>query len=168
MSADLTTKVGIASISPGGQHLIYSIRDGGEDELTFKVRNLVTGEDREDVLPRALYSNVHFAHNGLGFYYVYRSRVNGPRLKFHLLGDDMTNDPELFGEGIGPESFINVRHLEQDHFRILKGSGDVPALPFWGPAALILAIGGVAFAALSISRRNSTPPAFSGSASRPT
>src|SRR5262245_14721277 len=45
LSADLTTRVDLLSLSSDGKHLLYSIRDGGEDEIEVRVRDLEAGAD---------------------------------------------------------------------------------------------------------------------------
>lgn len=116
LAPDGTTSVSIRDFSRDGSIMLYAIRDGGRDEVQLRVRDLVTGADRADDLPTALYGNVSFNPEGTGFYYVHRSRQVGPRLRFHLLGTPVGDDEELFGSlaadahgeerGIGPESFL--------------------------------------------------------------
>ena len=68
LRADGTTSIGIQGFSPDGGLLLYSIRDGGRDELEVRVRDLSSGEDLPDGLPTALYSSVAFTSDGTGFY----------------------------------------------------------------------------------------------------
>ncbi len=112
MSADLTTRVDILSPSPEGKYLLYSVRDGGEDEIEVRVRDLEAGADLPDRLPRALYDSVFFSKDGEGFYYTHRSRETGSRVRFHRLGSPMDEDRILFGEGIAPTSFVETLELE--------------------------------------------------------
>ena len=103
---DGTTSVSIRDFSPDGNLMIYAIRDGGQDELEIRVRDLTTGEDLPDRLPNFLYGGTSFNPDGTGFYYVSRSRETGGRVRLHMLGTDMSEDSELFGEGHGPEKFV--------------------------------------------------------------
>ena len=105
---DGTTSVSIRDFSPDGTLMLYAIRDGGQDELMIRIRDLTTGEDLPDRLPNFLYGSTFFDPDGTGFYYTWRSRQVGPRVRHHTLGTDMDQDTELFGEGHGPEKFINV------------------------------------------------------------
>ncbi|WP_423925173.1 prolyl oligopeptidase family serine peptidase [Candidatus Palauibacter sp.] len=104
---DGTTSVDIQDFSPDGQLMLYGIRDGGRDEREFRVRDLEGGEDLPDRLPTYLYGNISFDPEGDGFYYSRRSRETGARIRYHRLGTDMEEDEELFGEGHGPERFVN-------------------------------------------------------------
>ncbi|HSF15526.1 MAG TPA: prolyl oligopeptidase family serine peptidase [Vicinamibacteria bacterium] len=119
MSADLTTKVEILSVSSDGRLLLYGLRDGGQDEIEVRLRDVEAGEDLGDRLPTALYSGVAFGRNDEGFYYTHRSRVDGPRVKFHVLGDPLENDETIFGEGYGPTSFVNAREVGDGKYVVL-------------------------------------------------
>ncbi len=118
LRADGTTSVGIQGFSPDGSLMLYSIRDGGRDEIEFRVRDLNAGEDLPDRLPTALYSSVAFTSDGAGFYYTHRSRQTGPRVRRHVLGTDMAEDVELFGAGIGPTAFINASEVDEGRYLI--------------------------------------------------
>ncbi len=111
LSPDHTTRVDILSLSPDGKHLLYSLRDGGEDEIEVRLRDLEAGADLADRLPRALYSSVSFAKSGEGFYYTHRSRQVGPRVRFHRVGSPVEEDEEIFGDGIEPTSFLETLEL---------------------------------------------------------
>ena len=118
LRADGTTSVGIQGFSPDGNLMLYSIRDGGPDEIEVRVRDLNSGEDLPDRLPTALYSSVAFTSDGTGFYYTHRSRQSGPRVRRHVLGTDMSEDVELFGAGIGPTAFINASEVDEGRYLI--------------------------------------------------
>ncbi|MDE2805631.1 MAG: prolyl oligopeptidase family serine peptidase [Gemmatimonadota bacterium] len=105
---DGTTSVSIRDFSPDGNLMMYAIRDGGQDEVMIRIRDLTTGEDLPDRLPNFLYGSTFFDPDGTGFYYTWRSREVGPRVRHHTLGTDIAEDTELFGAGHGPETFINA------------------------------------------------------------
>jgi prolyl oligopeptidase len=111
MSEGQTTRVDIMSVSPDGKLLIYSVRDGGQDEVEVRIRDVEKGADRPEHLPSALYSSVSFNESGTGFYYSRRSRETGARIHFHEMGSDTGEDREIFGKGYGPTSFINVSEV---------------------------------------------------------
>ena len=118
LRADGTTSVGIQGFSPDGSLMLYSIRDGGPDEIEVRVRDLAAGEDLPDRLPTALYGSVAFTSDGSGFYYTHRSRQTGPRVRRHVLGTDMSEDVELFGAGIGPTAFVNASEVDSGRYLI--------------------------------------------------
>jgi prolyl oligopeptidase len=116
MSPDHTTRVDIEAISEDGRLMIYSVRDGGQDEVEINVRDVETGEDLPDHLPRALYSSIAFDQSGTGFYYSRRSRQTGARIRHHTFGTALEDDPVLFGEGYGPTSFVSMSQEEDGRF----------------------------------------------------
>ena len=113
MSLGRTTRVDILSVHRDGELLLYSIRDGGQDEIEIRVREVDKGVDLPERLPRGLYASIAFAKDGSGFYYTRRSRTYGPRVLFHHLGTDIEDDVELFGDEYGPTSFINISELDE-------------------------------------------------------
>lgn len=115
---DGTTAVGVESISPDGKLLLYSVRDGGPDEITLHVRDLAAGKDLPDSLPNALYASLSFTPDNRGIYYVHRSRTVGPRFKRHQLGSDVASDSVLFGDALPPTHFLGVSFAEGGRYRI--------------------------------------------------
>ena len=112
------TPVSIMDFSPDGTLMMYSIRQGGADEIAVRIRNLQSGEDLPDGLADALYSGVEFDGSGTGFYYTYRSRETGPRIRHHTLGQDFSEDEEIWGEGYGPTAFIGMDIVADGKYRI--------------------------------------------------
>ena len=110
---------GIVDISPDGSLLLFSIRDGGLDEISVRLLDLETLEERPDRLPEALYGTVAFDGEGEGFYYVHRSREEGPRARFHRFGTPAAEDEEIFGEGYGPETFLRLEEIEDGRWLLL-------------------------------------------------
>ena len=108
---DGTTSVGIEGFSADGRLMLWSIRDGGPDEIRVKVRDLTTGADLRDSLPTALYASLAFTPDGTGLTYVHRSRQVGPRHKLHRFGTPLSADSTLFGAGLAPTAFLGVSPL---------------------------------------------------------
>ena len=109
----------IVDISPDGSLLLYRIRDGGLDEISVRLLDLETLEERPDRLPEALYGTIAFDGKGEGFFYVHRSREDGPRARYHRLGTEMSEDQEIFGEGFGPETFLRLEEIEDGRLLLL-------------------------------------------------
>ena len=104
--------------SSDGSLMLYSVRQGGADEVAVHVRDMETGEDLPDHLPNALYSGVEFDEDGSGFYYTHRSRLTGPRIRHHTLGEDPAADEEIWGEGYEPTAFIGMDIIDGGRYRI--------------------------------------------------
>ncbi len=103
--------LGIVSVSPDGQRLLYSVRIGGEDETTVRLRDLGRNVDLDFELPRALNDQVFFAKDGSGIYYIVRDRSAGSRIRFHRFGADRADDALVFGESVGPRSFVRADQI---------------------------------------------------------
>ncbi|NCG32035.1 MAG: prolyl oligopeptidase family serine peptidase [Proteobacteria bacterium] len=112
------TLIEMMGASPDQTLMLYSIRQGGADELEIRIRNLETGEDLPDYLPNALYGGVQFDEEGTGFYYTHRSRVDGPRVRHHTLGEDSSEDEEIWGEGYGPEVCASMNRVGGGRYRL--------------------------------------------------
>ena len=115
---DGTTSVGIEGLTPDGSLLLYSVRDGGPDEITVKLRDLRTGQDLPDSLPRALYASLGFDGAGRGFHYVHRSRIDGPRYRYHRIGTSPAVDSMLYGAGLPPTHFLAATTAAEGRYRI--------------------------------------------------
>ena len=112
LSADYTHILDIVSVSPDGRRLLYNVRVGGEDETTVRLRDLEQDVDLDFELPRALNDQAFFARDGSGIYYTIRDRNDGSRVRFHAFGTDREDDALVFGEGIGPRSFVRAEQLD--------------------------------------------------------
>jgi prolyl oligopeptidase len=118
LRGDGTTSVAIEGFSGDGALMMYSVRDGGPDEITVKLRDLRAGRDLPDSLPRALYAALSFASHGRGFYYVHRSRLEGPRYRYHHIGSSPGSDSLLYGDGLPPTHFLGVTTAVTGRYRV--------------------------------------------------
>ncbi len=98
LSPDYTTSVALRDISDDGRLVAYSVREGGVDEVSIRLRDVDTGEDLPDVLPPARYGAVALTPDGEGFYYERYGDVT-LRVMYHALGSDPSADRQIFGEG---------------------------------------------------------------------
>jgi prolyl oligopeptidase len=102
LSDDGTVALAGTAISEDGRLLAYGIADGGSDWRTWKVRDVRTGEDLEDVIQWVKFSGIAWTPDGSGFFY---GRYDAPkegeeltgtnenqRLYFHQLGTPQTQD----------------------------------------------------------------------------
>ena len=98
MSEEHTTSVSLADISHDGSLVVYEVREGGVDEVSIRVMDVATREDRPDVLPAARYGVVSLTPDMKGFFYERYGDVT-PRVMYHALGTDPSEDRMLFGDG---------------------------------------------------------------------
>jgi hypothetical protein len=106
LSDDHTTSISLEDISEDGRWIAWGIRRGGEDEVEIRIRNVDSGEDLPDRLPRALYNSVDFSPDNTGFYYAARDRDTGTRVRYHRIGQDRSEDTEIFGAGLDPDLWV--------------------------------------------------------------
>ena len=119
LSPDKTASVTLLDVSGDGRLVAYGIRQGGEDELVVKLRDVDTGKDLPDTMPRARYHSLSLTPDRSGFYYARHDRVTGPRVLYHALGQEPASDQVLFGEGEGPEKIIASSLSEDGRYLVL-------------------------------------------------
>jgi prolyl oligopeptidase len=105
MSQDHTVSVVILDVSSDGTLLAYGVRRGGEDEVSVHLLDVHTGELLPDQLPEARYFGVSLAPDNSGFYYS-KHDEKGPRIYYHPMGTNPSQDKEIFGNGYGPEKIV--------------------------------------------------------------
>jgi len=115
-----TTRFDIVALADDGSLMIYSERDGGQDEVTLRVRDLRRGVDLPDSLPLSLYGSILLDDDAGGFHYVKRSREVGPRLLYHRMGTPVARDTVVFGEGYGPETFLGVSRVDDGRYFVYE------------------------------------------------
>src|SRR5579862_5323073 len=69
LSKDHSTTAEYLDASADGRLVAYLIRKGGEDETVVRIRDMVSGHNLPDGLPRGNYWSFSMAPDGSGFYY---------------------------------------------------------------------------------------------------
>ncbi|WP_442508245.1 prolyl oligopeptidase family serine peptidase [Novipirellula sp. SH528] len=102
LSEDGTVALGSTVTTQDGKFMAYSLADGGSDWRTWKVREVATGNDLEDIVRWSKFSGIAWMPDASGFFYArYTAPVEGQeltgtnenqRLYFHRLGDDQSKD----------------------------------------------------------------------------
>ena len=121
LSADHTTSVNLLDVSDDGALVVYGIREGGQDEISIRLRDVATRQDLPDVLPKARYGTPSLTPDKKGFYYVKWTK-EGPRVFHHLIGADPAGDKLLFGEGYGPEKIIGASLSDDGRWLVITVS----------------------------------------------
>ena len=107
LSADHSTSVGFADISEDGALVAYTVRQGGEDEVTVKLLEVIGRRELPDALPRARYAGIALTADKKAIYYS-KQTAEGPRVFRHRMGTDPAADEKLFGDGYAPDKIISV------------------------------------------------------------
>lgn len=68
-SADGTTAVSAVGVSDDGTLLAYATSDSGSHWLTWRVRDVATGEDLADLIEWSKFSGAAWRSDGSGFFY---------------------------------------------------------------------------------------------------
>ncbi|UBV42758.1 prolyl oligopeptidase family serine peptidase [Deinococcus taeanensis] len=122
LSADGTVALGGLSVSRDGQVLAYATQSGGSDWLTWRVRDVPSGQDRPDELLWSKFSGAEWHPDGTGFYYsAYDAPLPGgtltgtnsqQRLMFHRLGTPQVQDTLVIARPDQPTWGFSARVTE--------------------------------------------------------
>jgi len=118
LSPDRSTSVQLEDVSDDGTLLAYGVRKGGQDEVSVHLLNVETRTDLADVLPNARYESVSIKPDKTGMYYS-RHTSAGPRVYYHPLGTDPSQDAEIFGKGYDAGKGIGADVSEDGRYLIL-------------------------------------------------
>ena len=135
LSKDGTIALGGLGISEDGRYLAWSTSDGGSDWRSWRVRDVDSGKDFDDLIQWSKFSGASWTHDDAGFYY---SRYDEPKegeeleqanyyqkLYYHRLGTPQSEDrlvyerPDHKDWGVGAEVSEDGRYLILD---ISKGT----------------------------------------------
>ncbi|QDT08987.1 Prolyl endopeptidase precursor [Planctomycetes bacterium K23_9] len=103
LSEDGTVALSGTVTTEDGKLMAYALADGGSDWRTWKVRDVATGKDLDDVIKWVKFSSIAWKPDGSGFFYSrYAAPVEGEELLatnenqkmyFHVIGTDQSADP---------------------------------------------------------------------------
>lgn len=106
LSVDGTTAVTALEANEDGTKLAYATSTAGSDWRTWRVRDVATGVDLDDVVEWSKLSTVAWKKDGSGFYYAameqpllgaeYTEQSRLKRIFFHRLGDHQSQDELVF------------------------------------------------------------------------
>jgi len=113
LSADGTVAVSGAEVSDDGRLLAYATSAGGSDWQTWRVRDVATGKDTDDVIEWSKFSGAAWRKDATGFYYCALDRPEAgreylavdslQRIFFHRIGTDQTEDELVFARPEQPD-----------------------------------------------------------------
>ncbi|HVV16274.1 MAG TPA: prolyl oligopeptidase family serine peptidase [Polyangia bacterium] len=115
--ADATRAIDWWFPSDDGTRVAYGISADGSEESTLRVRDVASGRDLPDVIPRTRACSLVWMPDGRGFYYTRYPRPGEVpageetyhRSVFHhRLGDDPARDVKVFGDGRDRTDWPNV------------------------------------------------------------
>ena len=132
-SADGTVALSSWAPTRDGSLVAYSVADGGSDWRTWRVRDVSTGEDLEDVVRWVKFSGIAWMPDKSGFFYArYDAPAEGEeltgtnenqRLYFHALGTSQDQDQLVYQRedqpqwGFSPSVTDDGRYLVIENWR---------------------------------------------------
>jgi len=140
------------SVSDDGNLLAYALADAGSDWMTWKVRDVATGRDRDDLVKWSKFSTASWTKDGNGFFYGrYPEPKEGEDLRasnyfqklyYHVLGTPQSEDQLVyerpdekewkFGNAVtddGKYLVIEISKSTDDRNRLLYKQLDKPHAP---------------------------------------
>ncbi|MGH8887151.1 MAG: prolyl oligopeptidase family serine peptidase [Egibacteraceae bacterium] len=113
LSPDGTVALAATALSADGALLAHATSVAGSDWMTWRVRDVETAKDRDDVLEWSKFTAAAWTHDGVGFFYgvydppaadaVYEQRNLNQRLHYHRLGDPQAADRLVIARPDQPE-----------------------------------------------------------------
>jgi oligopeptidase B len=91
-------RVAVREPSPDGRLLAYSVDLSGDEVYELRFRDLSTGTDLPDVLPRTCYGGAWSADSGTFFYVVHDQAYRPYQVRRHRLGTSPADDPVVLQE----------------------------------------------------------------------
>lgn len=129
----------VASVE--GDRLAYLLSTGGDEESRLYVLDVATGAPIDGPIDRCRYSAVAWRPGGEQLFYVRRLPVDAVpageesfhrRVYRHVVGADPEQDVEVFGAGLDPTNYYDVRVSHDGRWLIVSASaGTAPRDDVW-------------------------------------
>lgn len=149
LSPDGTVALSGLSVTKDGQKVAYALAEAGSDWITWRVKDVRTGQDTPDLIRWSKFSGAEWTPDGTGFFYGrFPEPKPGDDLKaanffqkvyFHVLGTDQAQDRLVWNDDDhkdwradatvtddGAYLILTVGKGTDDKFRILYRPLDVP------------------------------------------
>jgi prolyl oligopeptidase len=130
LSEDGTIALTELAVSPDGRLLAYACSDGGSDWMTWRIRDIGTGDDLPDLLEWSKFSTAVWAPGATAlFYAAYEAPATGrellaesrvPRIMRHVLGTDPANDTLVFSAADHPDRVAHISATDDGRFLVVS------------------------------------------------
>lgn len=130
LSREGTVALSGYAISEDGSLMAYGLSDAGSDWQTWRVRDVATGQDRDDRLDWIKFSRASWAHDGSGFYYArFDAPADGNRLTainefqklyFHKLGTLQSQDTLVYDRKDHPKWEFSAEVTDDGRFLVVS------------------------------------------------
>lgn len=130
LSEDGTVSLASIKVSDDGQYVAYGLADGGSDWRTWKVRNVASGKDTDDLVQWVKFSSIAWKPDGSGFFYGrYAEPIEGKellasnenqQLYFHALGTDQSQDTLVLSRPDHPKWGFSPTVTEDGRYLVIQ------------------------------------------------
>jgi prolyl oligopeptidase len=130
LAKDGTIALGGLTASDDAKLIAYGLAASGSDWQQWKVRDVETGKDREDVLNWIKFSGASWKKDGSGFFYgrydkpdeknKLRTQVYNQKIFFHQLGTPQAQDKLIYDRPDQKEWLFGAEVTEDGHYLIIS------------------------------------------------
>src|SRR6266513_5458113 len=129
LAKDGTIALGGLDVTEDAGLMAYGLANAGSDWQQWKVRDVTTGKDRQDLLDWVKFSNASWKKDGSGFFYSrydkpdekdkLRSQVYNHKLFFHQLGTPQSQDKLIYERPDQKEWLFNAEVTDDGRYLII-------------------------------------------------
>jgi prolyl oligopeptidase len=130
LAKDGTIALGGLDVTDDARLMAYGLATAGSDWQQWKVRDVGTGKDRQDLLDWVKFSNTSWKKDGSGFFYSrydkpdeknkLRSQVYNHKLFFHRLGTQQSQDKLIYERPDQKEWLFNAEVTDDGRYLIIS------------------------------------------------
>jgi prolyl oligopeptidase len=130
LAKDGTVALDGLDVTDDAKLMAYGLATAGSDWQQWKVRDVATGKDRQDVLDWVKFSTASWKKDGSGFFYSrydkpdeknkLRSQVFGHKLFFHQLGTPQSQDKLIYERPDQKEWLFNAEVTDDGRYLIIS------------------------------------------------
>lgn len=129
LTKDGTIALSEVEVTDDAKLMAYGLATAGSDWQQWKVRDVATGKDRQDLIDWVKFSNTSWKKDGSGFFYSrydkpdekdkLRSQVYNHKLFFHQLGTPQSQDKLIYERTDQKEWLFNAEVTEDGRYLII-------------------------------------------------
>ncbi len=143
LSEDGTDSLGSYTVSPDGRYFAYGVNESGSDWTTFRLLEVATGADVDDVVTEAKFCEATWLPDSSAYLYLHyppsgRSEgtetkaLGGGQLKLHKVGTPQAEDELILSFPENERIFIGPEVSDDDQWLVVTISeGTDPATRLW-------------------------------------
>ena len=130
LSPDGSVSLAHFAPSPDAALLAYACAAGGADWETIRIRDLVTGTDRDDEVRWVRFSDLSWTKDSRGFFYsrypeppahkVLEAALSGQALYYHRLGTPQSDDELIYQRADQPAWIVNGTVTENGWYLLIR------------------------------------------------